>query len=114
MELMHRFDAIPRKFWVLGTNTVTRTERLLCIDAFRGSTESYEVAIPHHYRHRKLKIAIEHHPDRQFKLADCRAIRISAHGVTDLQPMHEANGCSISVKNVAGGERFRIYWTFRS
>jgi hypothetical protein len=113
-EVIHRFPAIPRDLFRLGTNTVTRTERTIYLDAFPAEEETYEVEIPLHYHHRKLSVALVFHPSRTCAVKNCKAIRINAHGVTDLPLTHVRGGKSgvrFDVKGITGGERFRLIWT---
>lgn len=111
-EVIHRFPAIPRDLFRLGTNTVTRTERTLFVDAFTGEEESYEVGIPLHYHHRKLTVSVIFHPSRNCAVNSCKAIRISAHGVSDLPLTHVSgrHGVRFEAKGIKGGERFRLMW----
>lgn len=112
VEILHRFPAIPRNPFTFFTNTVTRTERLLVVDGFPGDEESYQVEIPQHYRHHRLKISLQFDSSRRCALNNVRAIRIGAHGVIDLQPKHATDGViEVSARKIRGGERFRVYWT---
>jgi hypothetical protein len=109
LEVLHRFPAIPRG--LLGLRTVTRTERVLYLDGFTKESESYEVNIPLRYKHHRLTVVIVFPPDRKCPMTACKAVRISAHGVTDLQLLHEDGGFQFEAKRIQGGERFRATWT---
>lgn len=112
VEVIHRFPAIPRDFFRLGTNTVTREDRTTYTDSFTAEEESYEVEIPPHYRHHKLAVSVIFHPSRTCAVKGCQAIRISAHGVSDI-PLTLVNGrpgVRFEAKGLSGGERFRVMW----
>jgi hypothetical protein len=114
VEIIHRFPPIPMDPLRLGTNTVQRTDNVVYKNSFMGRDEWYEIEIPVHYQHHRLSVTIAFHPKRTCGVRDCKAIRISAHGVTPLTVMHtdETNAVCVNAKGVVGGERFRIYWTF--
>lgn len=117
LELIHRFPAIPRNILVLNTNTISRSETLVYTNAFTKDEESYEINMPPRYRHKRLKLTILFHRDRQCRLEDCKAIRINAHSVIDVPLAHVpatqgGSGVRMTIRHVHEGDRYRIYWKY--
>ena len=100
---------------ILGLRRVERTEKVVYVDSFKKDEESYDVNIPPRYKHHRLTISINFHQDRQCRVNDCKAIRISAHGVTDI-PLAHVNGkpgVRLQATGIVGGETFRVTWKLK-
>lgn len=116
-EFIHRFREIPRKLYMLGLNTVTRTEQITLHDAFIKDEEFLDLEIPAQYPHRNMTLRIYFHPDRPVSFDKCKAICITQNGILDinLNPIPPAGGSAEGVQlNIKGKpcDRFRITWTY--
>lgn len=116
-DFTHRFPEIPRKLYMLGLNTVTRTEDVLILGGFTNNEEFYDMAIPNRYLHRTMTVRIFFHPERAPNFNQCKAICISQNGIVDvdLDPVPEVAGAAGGVKlDISGnpGDRFRISWEY--
>jgi hypothetical protein len=113
-ELMHSFDVpIPRNLFMLGLNTVERTETIVQRNAYTRDEESFEMRIPDHYRVKRFNISVHFHPERVCQITDCQAFVISANGVIKLLLNHiPPHGIMLKIRRPSPGERYRIIWKY--
>lgn len=116
-EVIHRFDPIPLNPFVLGLNTVQRTETIAIYDGFTSVDESYEIYIPSMYRHVKMTFKVQFHPECGCDAKDCEALWISALGVVELPlevvppaSIGDGHAVMLNIKRPRAGDRYRIKW----
>lgn len=111
LEFIHRFAPIPRKLYCLGLNTVKRTETVIQHDSYTREHEYFQLEIPQHYAHKKVKLSIYFHADNACRSDDCKAFRINSNGVVEMEltPIHPY-GIQLPIWNPSPGERFIVTW----
>lgn len=117
-DFCHRFEEIPRSWFKLGMNTVTRTETYTARDAYTDDEEYHELSIPANYKHKRIQFAVFFHPERLPPPTSCQALRIHNNGVVNLNfvvipPTGDRRpGIRIDIKNPIPTETYRFVWQY--